>query len=547
MATAHLSVKVGKSGKATPHAEYIAREGKYAQRLAQGEKLEATESGNMPEWAQADPMEFWKAADQYERKNGYVYREHEIALPRELNAEQRAELVREWVRQELGERHAYTWAIHNKTALDGGEQPHVHLMFSERTNDGIQRDPSQYFKRYNPKHPERGGARKHSEQGTHTERAEALKSLRGRWESLHNAYIDRYVSQETIVGRYRHKRAQISMKSLSEQGIDRQADRKLTPSESAAMQRKAAADREAQKAMREVWDNRPAPPQPTEQEKHEQAWKEQEQKWAQQEAERRRAEQQAEAERKAAEQEKARAEAKAWLAALPTAELVQKYQFFQRLSSQEGRQQIEQEVRKGEWFVKRFKELQDLNQQEGRLKSEQENLVKHYHNERQRRENSFFGLGAIGTMVKKENAKQTQMHAAYQDSRRRLNALYEYRAEKQSEYDERLKAESDKQQRRADRTADVLADEMMRRPLAEFKQPYLQAAQNITTPAGRQALERVQNDLYYRPKNGISERVIYFNGAASINAAEKAAPARQQPQRPQQKSRAKSQDLDIER
>jgi len=45
MATAHLSVKVGKAGKGTPHAEYIAREGKYAQRLEQGEQLEATESG----------------------------------------------------------------------------------------------------------------------------------------------------------------------------------------------------------------------------------------------------------------------------------------------------------------------------------------------------------------------------------------------------------------------------------------------------------------------------------------------------------------------
>ena len=139
MATAHLSVKVGKAGKGTPHAEYIAREGKYAQRLEQGEQLEATESGNMPKWAQDNPLVFWQAADLYERKNGYVYREHEIALPRELNAEQRAELVREWVGQELGDRHAYTWAIHNKTALDGGEQPHVHLMYSERTNDGIER------------------------------------------------------------------------------------------------------------------------------------------------------------------------------------------------------------------------------------------------------------------------------------------------------------------------------------------------------------------------------------------------------------------------
>lgn len=95
MATAHLSVKVGKTGKGTPHAEYISRTGKYAKKLEQGEKLEATESGNMPAWAEENPLTFWQAADQYERANGTVYREHEIALPRELTAEQRAELVRE--------------------------------------------------------------------------------------------------------------------------------------------------------------------------------------------------------------------------------------------------------------------------------------------------------------------------------------------------------------------------------------------------------------------------------------------------------------------
>lgn len=240
MATAHLSVKVGKAGKGTPHAEYISRMGKYAQRLEQGEKLEQTESGNMPKWAQNNPLEFWRAADQYERKNGTVYREHEIALPRELNAEQRTELVREWVQNELGDRHAYTWAIHNKTALDGGEQPHVHLMFSERMNDGIERDPEQYFKRYNSKFPERGGAKKHRSGETPTERKEALQAMRERWEQLHNAHLEKYGHGKGI-----------SMKSLAEQGIDREAEPHMTPSESAALHRKAIADRLAAEVLRE--------------------------------------------------------------------------------------------------------------------------------------------------------------------------------------------------------------------------------------------------------------------------------------------------------
>lgn len=241
MSTAHLSVKVGSVGKASPHAAYIQREGIYAERLNQGEKLEATESGNMPKWAKDNPNLFWEAADLYERKNGYVYREHEIALPRELNPQQRVELVQDWVNQELGDKHAYTWAIHNKTALDGGAQPHVHLMYSERINDGIERDPSQYFKRYNSKNPERGGAKKHNIQGTHKERAENLKEQRDRWEKLHNEHLQKHGHKSII-----------SMKSLAEQGIERIPDNKMTPSESAALHRKAEADRNAKPLIEEI-------------------------------------------------------------------------------------------------------------------------------------------------------------------------------------------------------------------------------------------------------------------------------------------------------
>ena len=56
MAIGHLSVKVGKPGKAGPHAAYIAREGRYADRLDKGERLEAKEAGNMPAWAQINPL-----------------------------------------------------------------------------------------------------------------------------------------------------------------------------------------------------------------------------------------------------------------------------------------------------------------------------------------------------------------------------------------------------------------------------------------------------------------------------------------------------------
>ncbi|EFI6360630.1 MobA/MobL family protein [Escherichia coli] len=177
----------------------------------------------MPAWAQSNPLAFWRAADAYERKNGTTYREMEVALPRELDAEQRAALVREFVRQEIGDRHAYQWAIHVPTAADGGEQPHFHLMFSERQRDGIERDPEQYFKRYNAKHPERGGARKGygpsaGQTLTKAERAAELKELRGRWEAMCNAHLERAGVEQRI-----------DMRSHAERGTGMEPERKQSP------------------------------------------------------------------------------------------------------------------------------------------------------------------------------------------------------------------------------------------------------------------------------------------------------------------------------
>ena len=225
MAIGRLSMKVGKAGKAGPHAAYIAREGQYAERLERGEKLEATAAGNMPAWAQSNPLAFWQAADAFERTNGTTYREMEIALPRELSAAQRAALVHDFVRQEIGDRHAYQWAIHTPTAADGQEQPHVHLMLSERQRDGIERDPEQYFKRYNAKTPEKGGARKGygpsaGQTLTKAERATELKALRGRWQTLCNAHLEHAGLTQRI-----------DMRSHAERGTGQEPERKQLPSQ----------------------------------------------------------------------------------------------------------------------------------------------------------------------------------------------------------------------------------------------------------------------------------------------------------------------------
>jgi MobA/MobL family len=225
MAIGRLSMKTGKTGRAGPHAAYIAREGQYARYLERGEKLEAVETGNLPSWAQADTQAFWQAADAFERQNGTTYREMEIALPRELDAGERIALVRAFVAQEIGERHAYQWAIHTPLAADGKEQPHVHLMFSERQVDGIERDPQQYFKRYNAKHPEQGGARKgyglHAGQTlSRADRVEELKALRGRWEDMANLHLQQLGHS-----------ARIDLRSHIERGTGLEAEAKQLPSQ----------------------------------------------------------------------------------------------------------------------------------------------------------------------------------------------------------------------------------------------------------------------------------------------------------------------------
>ncbi|EEZ5182651.1 MobA/MobL family protein [Escherichia coli] len=224
MASYHCTVKTGAKGVALKHADYISRSGEYKNYKSR-EDLEFSSSGNMPSWAKKNPAELWKAADEFERKNGTAYREIEIALPRELTREQRIELVEDFVQKELGDRHAYQYAIHNPLgAIDGKEQPHAHIMFCERINDGIERDPQQFFKRANSKSPERGGAKKARFGETPQERKSALVALRSHWADVQNEYLARHGHQ-----------SRVDHRSLKEQGIKRTPEVHLGPVRVAVM------------------------------------------------------------------------------------------------------------------------------------------------------------------------------------------------------------------------------------------------------------------------------------------------------------------------
>lgn len=249
MASYHLTVKAGARGKASAHSAYISREGKYSAK-ERYEDLEATASGNLPKWAVHDPAQFWNAADEYERANGTAYREIEVALPRELTPAERLELVQEFIGQEIGDKHAYQFAIHKpKAALEQEDQPHAHIMYSERVRDGIERDPDQYFKRYNSKNPEKGGAKKASGGKLESERKEELVALRERWADLQNAHLEKHGHE-----------SRVDHRSLKDQGIDRVPEKhlgaigvsRLNTQDISALLERRAAEGELERSQKEV-------------------------------------------------------------------------------------------------------------------------------------------------------------------------------------------------------------------------------------------------------------------------------------------------------
>ena len=249
MASYHLTAKIGAKGKAASHAAYISREGKYSGR-ERYEDLEATGYGNMPKWAEHAPANFWIAADEYERANGSAYREIEVALPRELTPDERRGLVEDFVRRELGDQHVYQWAIHTpKAALEKGEQPHAHIMYSERRLDGIERDPDQFFKRYNAKNPEKGGAQKASGGKARGEMKQELLELRERWADVQNIHLQ--LNGHDV---------RVDHRSLKDQGLDREPEkhlggvgvRSLAPRDVFALLEHRTAEGEKERAQRAV-------------------------------------------------------------------------------------------------------------------------------------------------------------------------------------------------------------------------------------------------------------------------------------------------------
>jgi len=209
MATFHHSIKSGKKGSAAEHAKYITRKGKYRGR----EDLVLAGSGNMPSWAQGDTSKFWCASDAFERKNGAVYREHEIALPSELTRAQQCELALELIAALVGEK-PYEFAIHAPiSSLGGEENPHLHAMYSDRVPDGIDRTPEMTFARYNAVCPGSGGCRKDSGGKDRLALRDEVTLVRSKCADVISASLAKHGHQ-----------ARVDHRSLTAQGVSRVAE-----------------------------------------------------------------------------------------------------------------------------------------------------------------------------------------------------------------------------------------------------------------------------------------------------------------------------------
>ena len=229
----HLNARTGSRSKgqsARAAAAYIQRAAEYSR--DQADELLYTESGHMPAWAEAEPMTYWNAADLHERANGRLFKRVEVALPTALTTAEQRELVVGFARHLTdGEHLPYTLAIH----AGEGTNPHCHLLISERANDGLERSPAQWFRRYNAVEPEQGGARK----------TEALKpkawlaETREAWAAQTNQALERAGHE-----------IRIDHRSLEAQGIERLPSLHLGPTVAAMEARGIETERGAEARRR---------------------------------------------------------------------------------------------------------------------------------------------------------------------------------------------------------------------------------------------------------------------------------------------------------
>lgn len=134
----------GSRHSASAKHDFIAR----ADESSREDQLVFVHHGNMPAWAQDDPSLYWRSAEEHERANARLFKEVEFELPMELTPAQREDLVVRYAKKLAAVdkprgKLPFTAGIHS--GID--KNPCVHMMFSERVNDGHARSPELWFRR----------------------------------------------------------------------------------------------------------------------------------------------------------------------------------------------------------------------------------------------------------------------------------------------------------------------------------------------------------------------------------------------------------------
>jgi ATP-dependent exoDNAse (exonuclease V) alpha subunit len=183
------------------------------------------------DWAR-DREQLWNAAEAAEnRKDARVAREYEVALPHELNANQRRELVRSFA-HELAERHrgAVDFAIHAPHREGDTRNHHAHLLATTRvvTESGLSAKTDIELK----------DADRHK-RGLCSGRSE-VTAIRERWAQLVNEHL----------AEHGHA-ARIDHRSLEAQGLDRDPTFHKGPAVT-AIERRGESARVAERVRDEV-------------------------------------------------------------------------------------------------------------------------------------------------------------------------------------------------------------------------------------------------------------------------------------------------------
>lgn len=141
MAIYHMSIKIGSKGKGQSAVAAAA--------YRSGEKLTDKETGLTSDYTRkggvvfseislcenapaeyADRETLWNAVHQIEKaKDARLWREIEVALPKEMSREEQIETVRDFVKQQTAKGMCADWSLHDK----GDGNPHAHIMLTVRS------------------------------------------------------------------------------------------------------------------------------------------------------------------------------------------------------------------------------------------------------------------------------------------------------------------------------------------------------------------------------------------------------------------------------